>query len=50
MSTEQKAFAIIERYCDQNEWDGFSLARRKDIGDWTIEISILFGRGVWGPR
>ena len=47
MTHEQKAFAIIEQYCDNNGWGGFSLDRRKDIGDWTIKIAILFGRGAW---
>lgn len=49
MNNEQKAFAIVEQYCDNNNWDGFSLDRRKDIGDWTMKIGIQFGRGVWGP-
>lgn len=49
MSAQHDKFAIIEQYCDNNGWDGFSIDRRKDIGDWTFEIAILFGRGVWGP-
>ena len=38
MSTEQKALAIVEQYCDNNSWNGSGIFRNKVIDDFYVSL------------
>ena len=38
MNNEQKAYAIIEQYCDHNSWDGSGILRNKVIDDFYVSL------------